>query len=91
VDEKEVDVPSTRRSARWGRVLISVLATLLAISALAVVVGNRGLEQNPPAAEATMKHDDTADKVAQEEAEAFLSRATGQQYLLGVGKADITG
>lgn len=30
-------------------------------------------------------------QAAQDQMKDFLSRATGQQYLLGVGKADITG
>jgi hypothetical protein len=32
-----------------------------------------------------------ADSKVSKDVEALLSRATGDQYLLGVGKADITG
>jgi hypothetical protein len=90
VEEKAEDSVVPKTSVPWGKILISVFISFLTLSALTVIVGNRGLVQNQTLAD-TVKHDDATDKVAQEEAEAYLSRATGQQYLLGVGKADITG
>lgn len=91
MEETPEKTSAPSRGPRWGRILISIFVSFLVLSALAVVVGNRGLEQKQPASDPTIKHEDAADKAAQEDAEAFLSRATGQQYLLGVGKADITG
>lgn len=89
--EKTDDLPTRSRGPRWERILLYSLVAFVALSALVVVIRNHSLVQDPPSPTSTAKHEDVLDQAAQEEAEAYLSRATGQQYLLGVGKADITG
>lgn len=89
-EEKVEEVPVlTKKSHKWGKILVFVLIAFLALSALVAITSNHQTTDRNSVS--STEYDVATDQIAQDDAEAFLSRATGQQYLLGVGKADITG
>lgn len=87
VDEKLVDEPAelTPTSSRWSKKAIAFGASALLLSvSLLVFGGSKLMVKNTTDIETPVGED-------QSEWLANAARATGDQYLLGVGKADITG
>ncbi len=91
-DEQQQDAPVVAKSFKWGKILVAIFIFFLAAAVLAAFVGKttKPPSENIESTESFASAEAEA-KIVQDDAEAFLSRATGQQYLLGVGKADITG
>lgn len=91
-EEKVEDALDPRKGGqKWGKTLISILISFLALSAIVTLVSKHNATDGEALPIFPFATDFDTDRSAQEDAEAFLSRATGQQYLLGIGKADITG
>lgn len=89
VEEKvEDEQPQAPVKKRNNKAFVALVVCLIAFASLFAFLGTR-----------SSKHDDESqqqifEEAAEAEFASFLNgeaRATGQQYLLGVGKADITG
>lgn len=86
MDEKRaVDPEATSapvESSRWSKLSIaSIISSITLLSVLAYFVTAK--TWSPPLLEEPVENS--------EEFHDYLARATGDQYLLGVGKGDITG
>jgi hypothetical protein len=80
VDQEDTSI--TVKSSGWSRITIASIITLVSfVSLLAFLVTTKAW--TPSVAEESVETPD--------ELHDYLARATGDQYLLGVGKGDITG
>ena len=88
VEEKlDGDQPSNQPQTRkWSKTRIGLVLSLLVLVSFAIFgVTTRTLTRQTPAVKTPIEDPDT------EWLREHLTRATGDTYLIGVGKADITG
>jgi len=76
------------RKSRWSKMIVALVASLLLVSL--IILGISVVRTGETIIEGSVSEPTEADH-AEWLAHAVKSRATGDQYLLGVGKADITG
>jgi len=87
VEENDGKVP-TKPQQRWSKKLVAMVATLVLLISLLAVVGSAAFTHSKE----NFQEQQQQEELDQAEWLAQATRATtGDQYLLGVGKADITG
>ena len=82
-DEDPLNNPPPTRT--WSKTRIAVGFSLLLLLSAIIAATTQALTRYIPAAEESIEEDGT------EWLREHLTRTTGDKYLLGVGKADITG
>lgn len=87
VDEKPQDEPvaSPPKSSVWSKKIYTFLVTMLLLSAVFFAMGRCSIKEK------TQTVLEPVTESSEEATEWLAARATGDEYLLGVGKADITG
>jgi hypothetical protein len=89
VEEKpEVNQSRAHQKPRWSKLRIIMVLLLSFLVSCAFVLGAAKVVTRHASAEASMKD---ADKAAESLLKDHLARQSDNKYLLGVGKADITG
>ncbi|KAG0650469.1 Neutral ceramidase 2 [Hyphodiscus hymeniophilus] len=83
VDDDQSNPPPPSR--QWSKTRIALLLSLLLLLSTIVAIATQALTLETPAV------DDLIDDEGTEWLREHLTRATGDKYLIGVGKADITG
>jgi len=74
--------PVHAKSSRWSKKSIALIAVLLFLFSILAVLAAANM-WTPPRTEESVE--------SSEEFHDYLARANGDQYLLGVGKGDVTG
>ena len=92
VDEKDeyqsTSPPKTPKTRKWSKTRIALAFSLLFLASLAIVAATaQAFKQNQHSQVSDPPFDDEAAEMLRE----HLARTSGSTYLLGVGKADITG
>jgi hypothetical protein len=74
--------PLHAKSSRWSKKSMALIIALVSLFSILAVITTTNI-WTPPTAEESVENS--------EEFHDYLARANGDQYLLGVGKGDITG
>lgn len=85
-DDQDSSLPPTAAKTNWKKTCIALAICLIGFASLIAFFDTKGSAQDSP--------EYATEEIAEDDSASYLfeaARATGQQYLVGVGKADITG